>query len=58
MNGSIEVEGNEKHDKDRIKLCETRLKRGIRKPDQILEERMKKDLTHKGSAPHKPSLNL
>ena len=58
MNGSIEVEGNEKHEKDYIKLLETRLKRGIRKPDQILEERMKKDPTHKRSAPHKPSFNL
>ena len=38
MNGTREVEGNDKHDRDRIKLCEKRLKRGIRKPEQILED--------------------
>ena len=44
MNGSIPMEGNDNHDKKRIKDCEERIQRGIRKPAQILEERIKPKL--------------
>ncbi|MBC8306289.1 MAG: hypothetical protein H8E55_62335 [Pelagibacterales bacterium] len=41
MNGSIPMEGNDNHDKERIKNAEKRIQRGIRTPTQILEERIK-----------------
>jgi hypothetical protein len=40
MNGAIEVEGNEAHDRDRIINYKKIIKRGIRTPEQILEERI------------------
>ena len=59
MDGTITLEGNDTHDRNRIKLMEFRLQRGIRTPEQIIEDIPKGDpkyqIEHKGE--FKPKLD-
>ena len=43
MEGTIKLEGNDVHDRNRIKLMEFRLQRGIRTPEQIIADIPKGD---------------
>jgi hypothetical protein len=43
MDGTISLEGNDVHDRNRIKLMEFRLQRGIRTPEQIIADIPKGD---------------
>ena len=53
MDGTISLGGNDVHDRNRIKLMELRLQRGIRTPEQIIADIPKGDaeyqISHNGS---------
>ena len=59
MDGSIDIEGNDTHDRDRIRLMEFKLARGIRTPEQIIADIPKGDAEHqiKHNGTFKPKLD-
>ena len=59
MDGTIELEGNDTFDRNKIRLMEFKLARGIRTPEQIIADIPKGDaeyqIKHKGT--FKPKLD-
>ncbi len=59
MDGSIDIEGNDTHDRNRIRLMEFKLARGIRTPEQIIADIPKGDAEYqiKNKGEFKPKLD-